>query len=250
MIFSAPPVTRVAHAAIEHGQRDDKVEKILPPGRYVLKTKVVAQANVPVLGEMRTTTTTLAWVDVRIQQGEAIGQQKVCQVSLGEVQDVARTIFPESLVQALPQKQIHFSFSPDATFPVKIQVDLGEETMGYTSRSPDGALPTSAQAPELVDVDQDGRPGATLFLELPGLGRYPLGIVSKGHTRLEGWVSAPGIAQGNATLLNFRQRVLSGLPIDGEVRDIKGLPARSHFELKRVEPAVDCARLIADGQAS
>lgn len=241
---------KTIHAGFDEQTSVDNINALLPPGRYLLKTKVVAEAVLPVIGRVDSTTRTLAWVDIRHRSGQVIGQQKVCQVSLGDERDLARTIFPDSLIQALPEKQIRFELSPAAIFPMRLHVDLGEETMGYTATSPGAPLPQSAQSAELVDVDKDGRPGATLFLDLPGIGRYPLGIVSKGHTLLEGWLDAPGFASGNATLLKFQQRVLSGLPVDGEVRDIKGVPERSSFELAPIAPEMDCEGLMASGLPS
>lgn len=243
--------TDFSHAALEETNPPKNiVDALLPAGRYLLKTKIVAEAIVPVIGRVDSTTRTLAWVDIQHESGRVIGQQKVCQVSLGDEEDLARTIFPDALIQALPPKKIHFEISPAALFPIKLNVDLGEDTMGYRSTTPGAPLPHSAEAAELVDIDHDGRPGATLFLDLPGFGRYPLGIVSKGHTRLDGWLSAPGFAKGNATLLKFQQRVLSGLPVEGEVRDVKGVPDRSSFELAPIEPGVGCAELMARGLPS
>lgn len=237
----------LSHAAFDTNITAQQVDSLLPAGRYLLKTKVVAAANLPVIGRVDSTTRTLAWVDIEHRGGLVVGRQKICQVALGDERDLARTIFPDSLIHALPVKRIRFELSPAALFPMKLEVDLGEETMGYRATSPGAPLPRSAQAAEVVDVDKDGRPGATLFLDLPGIGRYPLGIVSKGHTRLEGWLHAPGFAKGSATLLQFQQRVLSGLPVKGEVRDVKGIPERSSFELAPLGPGVGCAELSAYG---
>lgn len=234
----------IASAAFAASARSGD-DEALPEGRYALVMDVVADANVPVLGGVRSSTKTLALLDVRRDGDRLIARQDVCDVELGPDQGIARTVFPERLVRALPERSYVLDVTP-ATDGARVRADLGIDTLGYDPDKSGGRLPTSRDDPGLVDVDGDGRPGATLFLEVKGAGRFPLEVVSRGRTVLEGRVVGPGRATGTARLVEYEQKVLGGLPVQGAVRGVEGRTAESRFVLERVDDGARCGDLKLD----
>lgn len=217
----------------------------LPEGRYALWMRVVTEATVPVLGEIQTSTTTRALVDVTRDHDGLWGTQHLCEVTLGPPDGIARTVFPPTLLASLAPRRYRIGLSRTER-GTELDIDLGLDVMGFDPTRTEGELPQRSNHPGLVDVDGDQRPGATLWLEVTRIGRFPLAVVSRGQTRLLGAVTAPGHAQGRATLLRFEQRVLEGMPVPGSVERVRSLDDASVFRLRAVPADSSCGDPVFD----
>lgn len=217
----------------------------LPEGRYALWMRVVTQAEVPVLGEIKTSTTTRALVDVTRERDGLWGTQRLCEVTLGQPEGIARTVFPPALLDSLAPRRYRIDVVQRAS-GTHLDIDLGLDVMGFDPSRTRGALPQRSDDPGLIDVDGDRRPGATLWLEVQHLGRFPLAVVSRGQTRLLGEVVASGRAHGKASLVRFEQRVLEGMPVPGAVERVRSVEDASLFRLRAVPAQATCNDPIFD----
>ena len=116
---------------------------------------------------------------------------------------------------------------------------MGEGAIGWRGQ---GTLPQTPDDPRVVDVDGDGAPGVRMDLDLGALGIWPMQVVTRGHTVLDGTKTANG-AVGVLARMDSEQQVLSGLPVDLPVSEGPVNATASRFTLSRVDVR-DCASLV------
>jgi hypothetical protein len=197
----------------------------LQPGTYRLDVNVVVMASVPVLGEQRTVTSTTSIIVV---DDVGIATARACKVVTKGPGFQSR--LPPSSLRALPTSR--FAITTDGQ---TIRADMGEGQLAYAG---DGPMPQSDKDPRVTDPDGDGKPGLRMLLDLGALGKWDLQIVSRGHTKLEGTLTADGAA-GRLTSVMSEEQVLSGLPVSLPTRSSPIDPGRSSFVMRRLASPTD-----------
>ncbi|MBM4281283.1 MAG: hypothetical protein FJ137_11180 [Deltaproteobacteria bacterium] len=200
----------------------------LAAGVYRLNVEISVATALPVIGEQHTTTQTTSIVTVA-DDGQATAV--ACSVETRGPAFTSR--LPPASIQSLPTSRLAIVVRGD-----RVVVDMGEGQIGWRGSGP---LPTSAADPRVADDDRDGEPGVRLDLNLNGLGTWPLQIVTRGHTVLDGTRTPEG-ATGVLSRMESEQQILSGLPIDIPLSDGPVRAVGSGFVLRRIE-APTCADL-------
>ncbi len=206
-----------------------------PLGQYALKTEVVTQSQIPVLGQNRVVTTTRALLTVSEQDGRVEALQLTCSV---DVQSTSRTdtVIPEAFVAALP--------------PVVYQVVSGLDGFHFASgvqrvglEHPVGTLPRSANDPAVLDTDGDGHPGATVTLDNPWVGAVHIYVVQQTETVLSGRSTTDG-ALGQVEIVALTQRTLGASnPLFAVTPKLWPEAGESRFWMTALEPGATCADL-------
>jgi hypothetical protein len=210
-------------------------------GRYELRLVTATRAKAPVLGWLDSETVTTLLVDLEERSGEVWQRQRTCEVRI-ESEGPAKVSFPAAFVRAFPEKELPVALVPAADGRTAFRVDMGVDTLGFDpERSPD--LPRRATDAGVVDSDRDGRPGVTIDLVVPILGRAELYVAQRGSMRLDGWLVDGGGAQGTIELGPIEQVTL-GTSTGIAVSSPRIVPVDGQFVLTPVAPSTDCNDLL------
>jgi hypothetical protein len=148
----------------------------LAAGAYRLDMRVHA-ARFPLLGRTRT-----AWVSValarihRADDDSLLQEHHLCDVRFESGLPLVEMIMPEPMRESLarPRYPVELRRIGDVW---RYHADLGFEHVGYVPAEPGEDLPRSREDPAVVDSDHDGKPGATLYLDVPMLDPFELYVV-------------------------------------------------------------------------
>jgi hypothetical protein len=193
----------------------------LAAGTYRLDVEVAVATALPIVGEQRTTTRTVSLVTI-----EDDGMATAVACAVDTVGPAFASRFPASSIRVLPPSRFPIVVRGD-----RVRADMGEGTIGWRGG---GALPTDATDPRVVDVDADGAPGIRLDLDLGALGVWPLQVVTRGRTVLDG-ARTPNGAAGVLTRMESEQQIVSGLPVDVPLSNGPVNAIGSRFTLGRVD---------------
>jgi hypothetical protein len=179
-------------------------------GRYALSLHTVTRTRLPLLGWTSSETTSEALVDIFDRDGTPWQRQEVCDVRVASRGVVAaKVIVPDAFVESLPVKQhpIELTARGDGTWTYR--ADLGVDEVGFDSRQAQGKVPRTLDDPGVVDGDGDGRPGVTILVDAPVLGRAELYVVQRGSMVLDGTVLRDGGVAGTVTLGPVEQHTIA-----------------------------------------
>jgi hypothetical protein len=194
---------------------------------------------VPILGELRTRSRSLLRVEVTDTPTGPVARQRVCTSEVLDRAGLARTILTPAFVQAIPDRTYPLVLGTDGS----VHADLGVEATGWTG---EGALPTDASDPRVRDMDGDGRPGATVLVEVAPFGTGDVQFVHRGHSLLTGRRAGPDTIEGSVTVELLEQQTIGASPriLGGTLRTTPD-PAHSHFVMRRTTPATACTPAAA-----
>ena len=201
----------------------------LSAGAYRLDVEVAVATTLPVVGEQRTTTRTTSLLVV---DGAGMATAVACAVATAGPAFTSR--LPPSSIRALPPSRFAIVVAGD-----RVRADMGEGAIGWRGTGP---LPQTPDDPRVVDGDGDGAPGIRMDLDLGALGTWPMQVVTRGRTVLDGKKTEDG-AVGVLARMESEQQVLSGLPVDLPVSEGPVNATASRFTLSRVD-AQDCTALV------
>lgn len=191
-------------------------------GPWALHVDVVGQRQVPLLGAVRTAIVTDAFLDVRREDGRLVAHQTTCAITNGSaLYDGGAS---PALVAGLPE--LTWELAVDGAH---VQAQVGPLTMGYRG----GAVPLNASDPRVFDPDGNGRPGAAMHIQVPGIGGFEIDVLATSTTEIDGQLVAPGLVRGSA-VARMSERVVAGLPFQTELGALVVDPARSSFTLTRL----------------
>ena len=211
-------------------------------GRYALSLHTVTRTRLPFLGWTSSETTSDVLVDIRDGDGGARWQrQEVCDVRVSSRGAPARIVIPDAFVAALPIKLVAIDLTPRADGTVAYRADLGVDDVGFDSAKAQGKVPRKVDDPGVVDGDGDGKPGVTIQIQAPVLGRAELYVVQRGSMILTGALLAEGGAAGTVTLGPIEQHTIaaSNKLLVSSPR-IEPVSAESWFRLTPVAPTAGC----------
>lgn len=205
-------------------------------GLWQVLLTVVTTTHVPVLGESRTVSSSLALASIV----DGRQTQRMCDSWMTDRNPLAEVILPEAFIAAFPEE----------SFPVELRgsgsrmayhVEQHRQAVGY---DPAGPMPERVGDPGLIDWEGDGRPGATVRVRVPFAGEGEVWMVQVGRTVLDGVVLDADRVEGGVTTLDFAQRTIGAsnrlLDVNPTVRTDD---AASRFVMTRVPAGTTCATL-------
>ena len=213
---------------------------IEPPdltGTWALEVVVGTTAHAPLVGD--THSASRSRLAVRITRGPDgfMAHQELCRTELEGGTRLARTILPDGWLRAIPARDYEVELGRDGD-GWSFAVDPGVQSVGFDPSAAE--VPARASDPSVRDPDADGRPGATVLVEVPGFGTAEVWVAQRGHTRLDGRLVSADRVEGHVTVLEMVQRTIGASnPLFDFTPRIRPDPTRSAFSMWRV-PAGGC----------
>jgi hypothetical protein len=204
------------------------------PGDWALRIDVVGERSAPLLGELRMRTTTLAHVRVAPERSTAAREGAAAAPTLMAVETACEIVSdarlftsraPPELIRQLPPER--WAIESDGA---QVAADLGRRSLGFVGRT----MPASAGDPRVRDPDGNGRPGASMKVEVLGLGSLDLDVLGRWHIALAGARVSPGRVEGHVKA-QTEEKILFGLPLPGELGPLEVDERASRFVLVRLE---------------
>ena len=204
------------------------------PGTYRLDLSSASEAKVPVLGWQRSETRSVSLVTWA--EGGSWSHH-VCSAEIHDNAPLARTELPPAFIDHLPLTRARVKATGD-----RLRVDLGVEVVGWDPAIT-GALPTGPDDPGVVDHEGDGRPGATVWVHISGLGSHAIEVAQVSQVVLEGSRSESGWT-GTLTTIRLEQVVLGAdKKMLDKTLELRPKDAESHFSLVKTA-ASTCDELL------
>jgi len=220
----------------------------LPPdltGTWALEVVIGTTTKAPIIGETDSTSKTRLLVHVTANADASTPawtqSQQVCRTWMEGGSKLAKTVLPPAWIDVMPPRSYALVLAADAD-GWTYAADTGLQVIGYDETR--GALPTRGTDANVLDADKDGRPGATVRLEVPGFGAGEIYIAQRGHSRLAGRVVSADRIEGSVLVVEMSQATLGASHrVFDFTPDTRPDPARSSFAMWRVEPGSGCAGL-------
>ncbi len=171
--------------------------------------------------------------------------QKVCDVKNFDDTRMSTTIIPKAFIAAIPVTRFPVDLTDTTDGGVRYKADPGVEWVGLDPL-PDGEeLPHKPDDPRVLDFDGDGKPGATVVLEVPVFKRVELYVVQAAQSIYEGVVKGEAVA-GDTIMTRLDQRTLKATaPFFKAQPPVKPVADLSSFRIWPLGPGADCAAVIA-----
>ena len=198
---------------------------------------------VPLVGDIRSTTTSLLLLKVS-QQGPVLTlTEHLCHVDIRSESDKLRTIIPQRFLHALSgttrkvtlvRKGDSWTYTQHPKFVVQ----------GAMLKNPrEDALPQNEDDPRITDPDGDGKPGLTVLLR--GIIDGEAYVVQRGWNKLVGRVVGDGRIQGTMAWA-MEQSVVdaSSLFLDSSPKTRPEKGADKHtFDMVKIPQGMSCSAL-------
>ena len=211
-------------------------------GTWYMRIRTATNAKVPIIGNtyIRSTTHLLT----RIERTEDGFQQtqKTCVVDNRPDRSITRTVLPKAFIDHLPVKTYPVVLTPLPDGRTAYNADLVQQYVGYDGKKANGTIPEDSEDPAVFDWDEDGKPGASVLIDIPIIGHVRIYMVQTTHTFLEGTVQNAEKIEGST-----KQRLLQQRTIGADNRLLAANPkltigeGHDKFELMRIESEATCA---------
>jgi len=215
-----------------------------PAGTYAMRLETATIAHVPVLG--RTRGGSVSWLLGELSEdGGQHWTWTTCAVEMTGASGKARMGLSEAFIAAMGPRKLDADIAP-APGGWRFSLDMGTDHVGYDP-SRTVQVPTALDDPAVIDWDRDGRPAATIDIDVPMLGPVELYVAQRAHVRLSGTTaSATGITRGEVEFAHFEQRTLgaSHRMFDANP-EMWPDPERSGFEVRPLPTGVGCSGVRA-----
>jgi hypothetical protein len=220
----------------------------LPPdltGTWALEVVIGTVSKAPIIGETHSTSKTRMLVTVTADAAAALPawtqSQTVCRTWMEGGSKLAKAVLPPAWVDVMQPRSYPLTLTAEGD-GWAYAADTGLQTIGYDEAR--GALPTRGTDANVLDADKDGRPGATVIIEVPGFGKGEVYIAQRGHSRLAGRVVGPDRVEGSVVIVEMAQATLGASHrVFDFTPDTRPDMKRSTFAMWRVDGASGCAGL-------
>ena len=217
-------------------------------GRWAQEQVTTTLTRVPVVGDVRSVTTTLLIVDVQQQDAELRVRSQVCSITVDNQPALVRTVLGDAFVRALPitERPAHLV---QGTAGWQLQQPRFTEVIGARLGSPEREpLPTTMDDPRVVDQDNSGQGGMTVRIE--GLVRGEIYVVQRGWNQLQSLRIDSGYVEGSLRWGN--EQVILGassrfLRRESDARPDPA-PGTQRFRMIRIPAETSCASILRRGE--
>lgn len=199
-----------------------------------LEMVVATSAKIPMLGTTRAEVLSTLAVTWTPTFDGVMQTQRVCSSHLNDRGQLVKTILPDAFIAALPSASFPIQLTEDAR-GWAYAADFGRQVVGWTGQGP---LPTEASATSVTDWDADGKPGATVLIDAPLVGRGEVYVAQQGRTTVQGRTGPDGVITGTVTVHDFAQAVIgASSAMFARGPEVHSDPSRSWF---RMVPNATC----------
>jgi hypothetical protein len=208
-------------------------------GAWRITLDTATHAQVPVLGT--TTITSRQVMIAKVQRTESgfIVDHDTCGLAAKTRPALADTSFPAAFVDAVPDKRYPLELTRSGS-GWAVHMDLGPIAIGFDP-GVSASVPQSLSDPAVVDWDHDGKPAATIHLQVPILGTVEVYQAQTARAVLDGMVVSDSEMAGGAQVQELRQRTLGASNrLFVQNPTLQSDPAASRFDMVRVDPTASC----------
>lgn len=153
-------------------------------GQWVMTQKTVSIADVPVVGEVRSTTRAVVLYRLKHDGDRLYGEGTLCSLSIDSGSTMVRTIIPEAFRKAVERSTLEATLKVEGG-QLRLRQGRKWQVVGARLDNPArDALPTGPSDPRVYDQDQDGHPGVTVKVD--GLVSGEIYVVQRSWSELEG----------------------------------------------------------------
>ncbi len=229
--------------------KEDSAEPTAPAppdlsGTWHLRMRTATDAKVRIIGTTHIKTTTHLLIQIATEGEEILQSQKTCLVDSRPSRNFTRTILPDAFIEHLAQKTYPIRVAPTDDGGWAYDADLKQQFVGYHGHLAPDDIPRDKKHPAVYDWDEDGKPGASVLVDLPLIGHIRIYMVQTNHTFLTGRVDADGVIRGRT-----HQRLLKQHTIGADNRLLAASPRLSvgtghdAFEMMRLPEGATCAEV-------
>ncbi len=215
-------------------------------GRWAHRSTQTSLAELPVGGEVEARTLTYRLSDLE-HDGEASHLSiEVCETRIESDTDRVETRIPGAFVEAIPRQERPIELTARGG-TVHLRAPRRCSVRGADLDDPAAdPLPTSPDAPAVVDEDGDGHPGVTIAIE--GMVSGELYLVQRGCDRFTGEVVSADRIRGTVDWESEQETLDSTSMFLGAKPPSRPHPdeQKSTFEMVRVDGQTNCEELMDD----
>lgn len=207
-------------------------------GSWGLEMQTTVAAKLPVIGDLRTTSTTRILIQLTPDGDQWTAHHEVCQTQTNS--KIVKTEIPDTYIAAIPKK----------TYPVNVDsragvdhfaLDMRPFFMGFDPATC-GSPPEDPDSPCLVDADSDGHPGVTIRVRPPLFSWMEVYVAQTSRTLLDGVVvngseiaGTVEVRDATTTVLGATRSMFAHSPKTRILQD------ESAFVMKRIKVDATCA---------
>ena len=198
---------------------------------YAYEIVLALSLQVPIIGEIRSTSRSLLFVQHSEEEGIWTHHQELCTIIVQDNIRFTQTTIPQAFIDAIPPKTIPLRREQKGEY-THVSWDTPLHQVGFNSA--DGVLPSDIDDPRVYDWDKDGRAAATLLIEVPILGVVETYIVQKSDLKYYGSYlsNRAGAVTGAIEFEAIEQKILDATsPIFKHSASAQGIAEESYFTL-------------------
>ena len=215
-------------------------------GDWRLELNGTNVVELPVIGTNKVRSHQVMLVHVR-GKSTPVQKHKVCSLDVFSDRSVIDTVIPKPWVAALPDKEYPLVLEPTPDGGWSYKADLLPLRIGFDPALTNDELPQDVDSPGVIDWDGDGKPAATVYLDLSMFGNVEVYLVQAANTMLEGRVESADSVQGSMLLPELRQRTIGATNrLFVTNPQVIPYPPESTFSMVRVPTGSTCADLLKE----
>jgi hypothetical protein len=206
-------------------------------GRWVMLQLTTTVAQVPIIGKVYATATTVSLHDLKHKGNRLHGKGSVCRLDLDSGSPMIQTILPKAFVRSLPAPLVDARLN---TKGGRLQFYQPRQTIvvGASLTKAAEPLPASPDDPRVRDQDGDGKPGVTVRIE--GFVNGEIYVAQRTWTKLRGSKHADGSFQGQVYFGNEQSILEATSSMLSDPLPNKPAAKRSWFKLARLGAKATC----------
>jgi hypothetical protein len=212
------------------------------PGTYALTINAATRAKIPFFGWTRSDTRSIVMATLERTETGTRQTHKVCDISIRTRGIPVKTIIPDAFVNALPIKNYAIDLD-EKEGTLRYRANMGVDNVGMKPTA--DVVPRTPDDPNVVDMEGDGFPGATVLVDVPMFSQAKLYVSQRGSMQLDGAVQPDGSVSGTVTVGPTVQHTLAASNILFKSSPpIKPEPERSWFRLVPISGEPTCENTL------
>jgi hypothetical protein len=220
------------------------LEELDLTGRWAHRTVQTSLTKLPVGGQVESRTVTHRITDIEHAGDSATLEVDVCHSRIDSNTDRIQTRLPDAFIDSIPNSERRATLTTRDGLP-HLEASRTCSVRGADLEAPSsGSLPTSSDAPTVVDGDGDGHPGVTVSVE--GMIEGDLYLVQRGCDSFRGRIISPDRIRGTVDWTTEQKVLESTSMFLGDKPPSRPHPddQKSFFEMVRVDQKTTCEDLV------